>query len=39
MPELFRDPYLDYMTGRKVERPLLVELFGPLMRLDGHLGS
>jgi hypothetical protein len=34
MPELLRDQYLDYMTGRNVERPLLVELFGPLVGLD-----
>ena len=32
--EILRDQYLDYMTFRNVERPLLVELFGPLVGLD-----
>ncbi len=32
--EVLRDQYLDYMTGRAVERPLFVELFGPLVGLD-----
>jgi hypothetical protein len=29
-----RDQYLDYMTFRSVERPLFVELFGPLVGLE-----
>jgi uroporphyrinogen-III decarboxylase len=29
--EILRDQYLDYMTFRAVERPLFVELFGPLV--------
>ncbi|TVQ22077.1 MAG: hypothetical protein EA382_12595 [Spirochaetaceae bacterium] len=29
-----RTEYLDYMTGRSVKRPMLVELFGPLVGLD-----
>ena len=32
--EILRDQYLDYMTFRAVERPLFVELFGPLVGLD-----
>ena len=32
--EILRDQYLDYMTFRKVERPLFVELFGPLVGLE-----
>lgn len=32
--EILREPYLDYMTFRQVERPLLVELFGPLVGLE-----
>ena len=32
--EIPRDQYLDYMTFRQVERPLLVELFGPLVGLE-----
>ena len=32
--EWLRDQYLDYMTGRKADRPLFVELFGPLVGLD-----
>ncbi|MFP4377046.1 MAG: hypothetical protein ACLFP4_08385 [Spirochaetales bacterium] len=31
--EWLRDRYLDYMTGREVERPMFVELFGPLVGL------
>ena len=31
--EILRDQYLDYMTFRSVERPLFVELFGPLVGL------
>lgn len=29
-----REPYLDYMTGRRVGRPIVVELFGPLVGLE-----
>ncbi len=29
-----RDQYLDYMTFRSVERPIFVELFGPLVGLE-----
>jgi len=29
-----REPYLDYMMGRAVERPIAVELFGLLLGLD-----
>ena len=32
--EILRDEYLDYMTSRSVERPLFVELFGPLIGLE-----
>ncbi len=32
--ELLRDEYIDYMTGRAVQRPLFVELFGPLVGLE-----
>ncbi|NLF33119.1 MAG: hypothetical protein GX591_19820 [Planctomycetes bacterium] len=32
--EVLRDQYLDYMTGLTVERPLFVELFGPLVGLE-----
>ena len=32
--EILRDEYIDYMTFRAVERPLFVELFGPLVGLD-----
>ncbi len=32
--EWLRDRYLDYMTGRTVDRPLFVELFGPLVGLE-----
>lgn len=32
--EILRDEYLDYMTSRRVERPLFVELFGPLVGLE-----
>lgn len=32
--EWLRDEYLDYMAGRKVDRPMFVELFGPLVGLD-----
>ncbi|MBN1642553.1 MAG: hypothetical protein JXA09_15065 [Anaerolineae bacterium] len=32
--EILRDEYLDYMTFRRVERPLFVELFGPLVGLE-----
>lgn len=31
-----RDAYLDYMTGRHVERPMAVELFGPLVGLEAQ---
>lgn len=32
--EILRDEYLDYMRGCAVVRPLLVELFGPLIGLE-----
>jgi len=32
--EWMRDKYLDYMSGRDTERPMLVELFGPLVGLE-----
>ena len=32
--EVRREEYLDYMTFRRVERPLFVELFGPLVGLE-----
>ncbi|MFO7956303.1 MAG: uroporphyrinogen decarboxylase family protein [Candidatus Brocadiia bacterium] len=32
--EILRDEYLDYMTFRGARRPLLVELFGPLVGLE-----
>lgn len=32
--EWLREAYLDYMSGRKVDRMLFVELFGPLVGLD-----
>jgi uroporphyrinogen-III decarboxylase len=32
--EILRDQYLDYMTFGRVERPLFVELFGPLVGLE-----
>lgn len=32
--EWTRQPYLDYMTGRCVDRPIAVELFGPLIGLE-----
>jgi len=32
--EWSRDEYLDYMAGRRVDRPMFVELFGPLVGLD-----
>ena len=32
--EILRDEYLDYMTFRRVDRPLFVELFGPLVGLE-----
>jgi hypothetical protein len=32
--EIFRDEYLDYLTGRAVRRPLFVELMGPLIGLE-----
>ena len=32
--EWLRDEYLDYMTGRRVDRPMFVELFGPLVGLE-----
>ena len=32
--EILRDQYLDDMTFRAVERPLLAELFGPLVGLE-----
>jgi len=32
--EIMRDRYLDYMTFRHVERPLFVELMGPLVGLE-----
>jgi hypothetical protein len=32
--EIMREQYLDYMTFRRVERPLFVELFGPLVGLE-----
>jgi hypothetical protein len=32
--EWLRDQYLDYMAGRKVDRPMFVELFGPLVGLE-----
>jgi uroporphyrinogen-III decarboxylase len=31
--EWMRDRYLDYMAGRRVDRPMFVELFGPLVGL------
>jgi hypothetical protein len=31
--EWLRDRYLDYMAGRRVDRPMFVELFGPLVGL------
>ena len=31
-----RDQYLDYMTGRRVERPMVVELFGLLLGLEAE---
>jgi len=34
--EILRDQYLDYMLGQNVERPLFVELFGPLVGLDAE---
>jgi len=34
--EWTREPYLDYMTGRRVERPIVVELFGPLLGLEAQ---
>jgi len=34
--EWTRQPYLDYMTGRRVERPIVVELFGPLLGLEAE---
>jgi hypothetical protein len=32
--EWLRGDYLDYMSGRRVPRPMLVELFGPLVGLE-----
>jgi Uroporphyrinogen decarboxylase (URO-D) len=32
--QILRDQYIDYMTFGPVERPLFVELFGPLIGLD-----
>ena len=32
--EYLREAYLDYMFGRAVERPIFVELFGPLIGLE-----
>ena len=32
--EWLRDEYLDYMAGRRVDRPMFVELFGPLVGLE-----
>lgn len=32
--EWTRDRYLDYLSGRKVDRPMFVELFGPLVGLE-----
>jgi hypothetical protein len=32
--EILRDQYLDYMAFRHVERPIFVELFGPLVGLE-----
>lgn len=32
--EWTREAYLDYMTGRSVQRPIAVELFGPLLGLE-----
>jgi hypothetical protein len=32
--EILAEQYLDYMTFRRVERPLFVELFGPLVGLE-----
>jgi hypothetical protein len=32
--EILREQYLDYMTFQRVERPLFVELFGPLVGLE-----
>jgi hypothetical protein len=32
--EILREQYVDYMTFRRVERPLFVELFGPLVGLE-----
>lgn len=32
--EWLRDDYLDYMSGRAASRPMLVELFGPLVGLE-----
>jgi len=37
--EILRDQYLDYMTGRAVERPLFAELMGPLVGLDDEWRS
>lgn len=34
--EILREPYLDYMLSRNVERPLLVELMGTLVGLDAE---
>lgn len=34
-----RERYLDYMTGRRVDRLLFVELFGPLVGLDDEWRS
>lgn len=32
--EWLRDDYLGYMSGRRIERPMFVELFGPLVGLE-----
>jgi hypothetical protein len=32
--EILREQYLDYMTFRRAERPIFVELFGPLVGLE-----
>ncbi|MDD5349529.1 MAG: uroporphyrinogen decarboxylase family protein [Chthoniobacteraceae bacterium] len=34
--EILRDEYLDYMLFKKAERPLFVELMGPLIGLDAE---
>jgi uroporphyrinogen-III decarboxylase len=34
--EWLRDDYLDYMAGRRIDRPMFVELFGPLVGLENE---